>query len=202
MSLGELKIEKSKINQTLAALMSRLSEAYRILLWDYSKETRLSPIQIQFLLFISNHCKSECKISQIAKNFNLTQATVSDAIKSLETKGLVARKQSTSDGRVYFLSSTAEGESLAHQLEGWQDKIINNLGQFSDQRKESVLLFLMELIESLKMDQVLNVARTCLSCQSFRKDFNPSQFKSYFCTYSGQYLATSDLIIDCPNYQS
>lgn len=190
------------MNQTLAALMSRLSEAHRILLWDYSKETRLSPIQIQFLLFINSHSKSECKISQIAKNFNLTQATVSDAIKSLETKGMVVRKQSPSDRRVFFLSLTSGGDGVAHQLQGWQDKIINNLMQFSDQRKESVLLFLMELIEALKMDHVLNVARTCLSCQFFRRNYIPTQFKNHYCIFSGQYLATGDLVIDCPNYHS
>ena len=66
--------------------LERLSEALKALLWEKAKTLGISPIQIQILLFVSNHQTDICNVSYLAKEFNLTKATISDSVNVLLKK--------------------------------------------------------------------------------------------------------------------
>ena len=57
--------------------LERLSEVLKSLLWEKAKIHGISPIQIQILLFVSNHHLDICNVSYLAKEFNVTKATIS-----------------------------------------------------------------------------------------------------------------------------
>ena len=44
--------QNQKIESRIVVALERISEAFRVLLWNESKENSLSPIQIQILIFI------------------------------------------------------------------------------------------------------------------------------------------------------
>lgn len=44
--------QESNIDSKIVVALERISEAFRVLLWDESRDTTLSPIQLQILIFI------------------------------------------------------------------------------------------------------------------------------------------------------
>ena len=83
-SIFNLNGQNSDLASKIVAGLERNSEAFRVLLWEHAKVVGLSPIQI--LLFISFHPETLCNVSHVAHEFNLTKATISEAIKVLHKK--------------------------------------------------------------------------------------------------------------------
>ena len=97
------KVKASDINEKIAFSLERISQIFRILLWEKAKKFKLSPIQIQFLLYLNNHKAYFCTVSNLAEEFSLTRATVSDAVKALVKKKLLLKRASPKDGRIFIL---------------------------------------------------------------------------------------------------
>ncbi|MGQ9629030.1 MAG: MarR family winged helix-turn-helix transcriptional regulator [bacterium] len=181
----------------IVAALERLSWALRVLLWDVAKEEGLSPIQIRFLLYLMGHSRELCRVSQLAREFGLTQPTVSDAVKSLVGKGLVCRGPWEGDGRVYTLELTPSGRSLAERISGWQSAVREQIERFPPDMKETAMIFLMELIKSLREVGIIEVARMCISCDHFLRDAHPGGERPHHCALTDTPLAVSELNVDC-----
>jgi len=102
-----MKIEAKILNG-----LERISDVLKSLLWEKAKVYGISPIQIQILLFISDHHQDISNVSYLAKEFNVTKATISDAIRVLINKELLAKDHSPVDRRRYNLQITKKGAKL------------------------------------------------------------------------------------------
>jgi DNA-binding MarR family transcriptional regulator len=185
------------VDERLVSAVERLSILFRYLLWDAAKVEKLSPIQIQFLLYLGKHSGSLCTVSRLAREFGLTKATVSDAVKALLRKGLLVKTRSAEDGRSSTLRLSVSGRRVAAKLEAWPDVVKRHLGQFPPDAKENVMVFLMDLIGSLQRAGVIEVARMCLSCGNFRRNIRPGAPRPHECTLTGRAIGNADLKIDC-----
>ena len=107
--------QNENIEGRIVVALERISEAFRVLLWNESKENALSPIQIQILIFIYFHTPEFNKVSYLAEEFNMTKATISDSVKVLVAKKLVSKETDATDTRSYSLSLTKEGEKIARK---------------------------------------------------------------------------------------
>jgi hypothetical protein len=68
----DLNQQNKKVESKIVVALERISEAFRVLLWNESKENALSPIQIQILIFLLFHSDEMCKVSYLAQEFNMT----------------------------------------------------------------------------------------------------------------------------------
>jgi len=166
--------QNENIDSKIIAGLERISRVFRLLLWDIAKDENLSPIQIQFLIFLLYNKPSRRRITDIANEFNLTKATVSDAISSLEEKNLIEKDKNTEDKRSYAIKLTPKGKKLAKQLSIWADVLKNNLKNFNQEEKEAVLKFIFKLIESLYEAGIITIQRMCFSCLYFQRDIHPN----------------------------
>ena len=141
------------------------------------------------------------RVSQLAREFDLTKATVSDAVASLETKGLVQREQWPEDRRVVTLRLTPDGEKLATTLSEWADPVREHLEHFSPEEREAVMRFLIELIGSLQRSGLITVARMCVTCRFFRQDLHPGEASPHHCGLLDVPLGGADLRVDCPEHE-
>ncbi|TET78254.1 MarR family transcriptional regulator [candidate division TA06 bacterium] len=199
--------QRGNVEEKIAAALERLSLVSKSLLWDAAKKEGLaakglSPIQIQFLLCLLNHLRRQCRVSQLAREFGLTQATVSDAVKSLVLKGFLLREPSAEDGRSHTLKLTPSGRRLAKKLSDWQSPITEQIKDFPPDAKITVMTFLMELIRSLQRSGIIEVARICFSCGNFQENAHPGSKKPHHCNLTSTPLAVIDLNIDCPMYEA
>ncbi|MDZ7360348.1 MAG: MarR family transcriptional regulator [candidate division KSB1 bacterium] len=200
-SLFDLSHQHQDVDSKIAAALERLSQAFRVLLWEKNKDYNLSPIQIQFLVYLLYHTTAQCTVSQLAKEFTLTPATVSDAITTLEEKELVSRARWQDDRRVAFVSLTAEGKKIARRLSTWANVIQENLAQFDAKEKVVVMKFLMRLIESLQQAGVITIARMCITCKFFQPEAHANTKAPHHCRLLDKPLANSEWRLDCPEHE-
>jgi DNA-binding MarR family transcriptional regulator len=154
---------------------------------------------MQFLEYVHRYPAEICTVSAIAREFDLTKATVSDSLRALEVKGLVFKEKEESDRRTSFLGITAEGKRIAKRLSRWHDPMLSVL---PEGQKEGVLLFLMRLISSFFTEGVLSVPRVCIACAQFKWNQYPSSAKPHLCSLTGKRMSDADLNIGCSRYSA
>jgi DNA-binding MarR family transcriptional regulator len=189
------------LDEKLIAALERLAHVLRTLLWEEGVRSRLSPIQIQTLLYLASHSEELCRVGQLAQEFNLTPATMSDAVDALEEKGLVVRRPWPKDGRVVTLRLTAQGRRHAEKLSRWTEALQEQLAHFPAEEKARALGFLLKLIEALYRAGIITVARICLTCRFFRPYAHPDSPAPHHCALLDKPLAEGDLRVDCPEHE-
>ncbi len=192
----------SELDEKLVAALERLSHVMRTLLWEEAVQSRLSPIQIQTLIYLSSHPEELCRVGQLAHEFGLTPATISDAVDALAEKGLLVRRPWPEDGRVLTLCLTTEGQRQAQRLSRWTEALQEQIAPFPLAEKERALRFFLELIERLYRAGIITVARVCLTCRFFRANAHPNSQTPHHCALMDKPLAESKLRVDCPEHEA
>lgn len=200
-SVFEPSSQHGDVDAKIVASLERLSQVFRLLLREEAQEHGLSPIQVQFLVHLLFHDVELRRVGQLARRFDLTRATVSDAVGSLEKKGLVRREPWPEDGRVVTLQLTPVGRELAGELATWAEVIKERLSASSEEEKEVVLRFLMDLIASLQRAGVITVARMCVTCRFFRPNAHAGDESPHHCALLDVPLGPPDLRVDCPEHE-
>lgn len=77
-----------------------------------SRHAGLTPRWYLMLLFIKGAADGSERLSfaQLANRLKLSRNTVSELVRRVEAAGLIGREQSATDGRVFYLRLTPEGE--------------------------------------------------------------------------------------------
>jgi DNA-binding MarR family transcriptional regulator len=166
------------------------------LLWQESKGHALTPIQIQVLIFLNFHSREKCKVSYLAKEFNMAKATISETIKILELKKLITKEFIPSDTRSYIILLTNKGKDIAEKTSFFSTEIFKPIDQLNPDDKEIMLLSLLDIIRHLNRRGVITIQRMCLTCKYYQSSDN----ETHFCHLLNQKLNVSDLRIDCPEH--
>lgn len=189
-----MKNTTDDIDSRIASSLEKLTQVQKVLLWDTAMSEGLSPIQIQFIIFLNRHSADLRRVGILADEFDLTKATVSDAVKNLAKKGLLIKLKTQDDKRSYILELTAEGKKIAKKITNWQEILISHISRMSGSDKQNVSLFLARLIKSLFEEGIISVARMCTTCENFRKG-RPNR-----CGLTGRHFTESELNFDCDSY--
>ncbi|MEQ8688597.1 MAG: MarR family winged helix-turn-helix transcriptional regulator [Imperialibacter sp.] len=190
--------QNENTDSRIIAALERISQAFRVLLWNESKELSLSPIQIQVLIFLLHHSDEKRKVTYLADEFNMTKPTISDTIKSLEQKGLISKAYEPHDTRSYVIHLTNEGKAIAGRTAAFSNQIQVPINKLKADDKENLLLSLIGVIDHLNKTGVITIQRMCLSCVHFK----PGEGKQpHFCKLLNKNLENSELRIDCPEHQ-
>jgi DNA-binding MarR family transcriptional regulator len=193
--------QQGGVDGKIVASLERLAQVFRVLLREEAHKRDLSPIQAQFLVYLLFHDVKLRRVSRLAEEFDLTRATVSDAVSSLEKKALIQRESWPEDMRVVTLRLTPAGEKLAAELSTWANIVEEHLRASSPEEKEVVVRFLMNLIASLQRSGIITVARMCVTCRFFRRDEHPNSDSPHHCALLDVSLAGSDLRADCREHE-
>lgn len=191
----DLSHQNQHLESKIIVALERVSEAFRVLLWQQGQALKLSPIQIQILIFCKFHAAEKCKVGYLAQEFNVDKSTISDSVKALEQKQLIEKVTAPEDGRSYTIYLTEEGTMLASQVASFALPFEKPVEQLSEVQKEVLLLSLLELIHKLQQVGIISLQRMCFVCQHHQKDA-----QGHFCTLLGMRLNTSDLRVDCPDF--
>lgn len=189
------KLQILHTESKIIVALERISEAFRVLLWQESKESALSPIQLQMLIFLIFHEKEKCKISYLAREFNMTKATVSDSVRMLLEKKLVEKIPDPSDARSFALQLTQEGEKRAQKATGFAGAVEQPLRALSRDTKALLLDSLLHIIQHLVKADVITVQRMCYNCAHFDRVAGEK-----YCQLLGSSLESDNIRIDCPEH--
>lgn len=188
------KHQINSVESKIVASLERIAQAFRVLLWNESKEFSLSPIQIQVLIFLLHHSADKRKVSYLADEFNITKATVSDCVKALERKHLIEKHTEPHDTRSYVIQLTEQGRDIAARTSYFAKQIQVPIEELPDADKNVLLANLLEIIGHLNKTGVISIQRMCLTCQYYNSE------NGHFCGLLDQPLADVELRIDCPEH--
>lgn len=192
----DLAFQNQDLPSKIVAGLERVANAFRVLLWTYAKDLGLSPIQIQLLIFVKYHPEEQCTVSALAKAFNLTKPTISDAVRVLHQKNLIEKAPSSTDKRGYSIFLTPTGVEVVDRTEQFPEPVNAIVEKWSSQEQVQFFTSLNQLIFQLNRAGVLSVQRTCFGCRFYEKNKG-----SHYCKWLDQPLYDEDIRIDCPEFQ-
>ncbi|MEX0998020.1 MAG: MarR family winged helix-turn-helix transcriptional regulator [Flavobacteriaceae bacterium] len=192
----EPNIQNNRIESKIVVALERISEAFRVLLWNESKSYNLSPIQTQLLIYLLFHDKSTCKVGYLAQEFNMTKATISDAVNTLLHKQLINKNKDHNDSRSFTICLTEKGQATASHIAAFSKPIEEPLHQLDESQKNILFESLLEMIEKLNQQGVISLQRNCFSCR-----FYEQKHAGNYCNLLQKELSKADIRIDCPEHE-
>ncbi|CAN5587384.1 hypothetical protein BH11BAC2_BH11BAC2_05610 [soil metagenome] len=192
---AQFDINFKNLDGRLITALEKIGEIFRVMLWDVAKETGLSPIQIQILIFLRNHHEPLRRVAHLAREFNLTKATISDAVRVLEEKHLIIKLPDPNDARSQILKLTITGVNISKELNHFSDPLQSVLGKMEESTKADLYSTTIKLLNQLAQDKVINSQRMCFTCTFF-----DNHGVGGYCNYLNKDLTHGEVKVDCPVY--
>ena len=193
----DVNYQNRSIDAKIIAGLERMAEVFRVLLWQQSRQTGLSPLQIQVMLFLAFHEPKQCKIGYLAKEFNVTKPTMSDAIKVLYQKKLVERIAHLTDSRSHHLQVTPAGQQIVEQTSHFSSVLQSFIQGLDPHLKTGLYEGLFKLIHELTQAGLLTIQRMCSTCIHYQLNQ-----QVHYCGLLRIPLESDHLRLDCPEHEA
>ena len=188
------KRQANNIDSKILASLERIGEAFRVMLTSQNKTHKLSNIQIQIMIYLLYHPEKFRTLTNISKDFNITKASLSDSIKSLESKKYIIKAKSPDDSRVSKIFLTESGKNIAKKLSVFGNNVEVIISKLPEENKKVVLDSLLSIIHGLFIDGIISMERMCLNCIYFLPSQNN---QDNFCKLLNKPLSNHELRVDC-----
>lgn len=196
-SAFDVSHQNNHVESKIIVAFEKITQAFRVMLWNESKKHQLSPIQVQILVFLLHHDSTKNTISYLANEFHMTKATISDSIKTLEQKKLVSKFLNSSDGRSYSINLTDLGKKTALETSKFTTNLLPAIAPITD--KEDFLKNLFQIIQHLNESNIVTIQRMCFTCQYYRENYNNAQ---HYCKLMDTAIQNHEIRLDCPEHLS
>ena len=197
MNVFDPESQEKDLTAKITAGLERISQTFKVLLWEKAKELGLSPIQIQILIFVAHHDRHLANVSHLAQEFNVTKPTISDAIKALEKKNLILKDFSSADSRSYTIVLSEKGISAVDVSQDFASPLYEPLTNLTDTDRATFFEVLKKLIFGMNRRGILTVQRTCFGCRFYDKGQ-----EGHYCNLLEKKLEDSKIRLDCPEFES
>jgi len=195
-SVFDLTTQHTDVGSKIFVAIERIAEVSRFALWDICKNKELTHIQANILIYTRFHEKNEqITITSLARHFMVTKATVSDSVKTLQSKKMLKKAVNQKDKRITFLALTGNGKKLADEVALFAIPIHEQFDSFSEEKKATILETLLFYLNRLQIKGMMPVQRMCPSCT-----YLCSRKSGYYCKFLKSNIAKSALRIDCPEH--
>src|SRR3984885_4800325 len=191
----------STLPQALAGALRRLAQLAHTSSWDQWAVQRLTPTQRKILGLLVRRGES-LSLSAGARELGVTAATACDSVSALESKGLVRKQRSTTDGRALALVLTDEGQHSATHLASLPDPLWGAFDVLADTEQETLYRLSIKMLRGLQQNGALPTSRMCLRC----KFFDPFRYVGsptpHHCHQAQTPFAERQLRIDCSVFEA
>lgn len=177
--------------------LERLSHVFRIHWWEENKQLQLSPLQMQILIALRFHPQLDA-VSALAAYLELTDPTVSDAVRVLVEKGYAQKREDSADRRRRRITLTPAGADAAEGLSLFANQIRDFVQELPNQA--DLLAGLLQLMGQLQDNGFIPLQRMCTTCRHFRRTEIASA--PYYCQLLERPLAHGDLRVHCPEHET
>ena len=188
--------QQDDLSSKIVIGLERVSQAFKVLLWNKAKEFGLSPIQIQILIFVAHHKREHNNVSALAQEFNVTKPTISDAIRVLDKKSLIVKDHSSEDNRSYTILLSSSGREVVKGTEHFARGLNGFFDKLEPTEKEGFFKVLAQLIGKLNKEGILTVQRTCFACK-----FHEKTGANHYCHLLEKQLKHEDIRLDCVEFE-
>lgn len=192
---------RNTLGGRITIALYRITQAIDFLLRERGKVMRLSPAQIQSLLFLKYARPGVRTIGGLANRLGVTYATSSGVADALERKRLIKRTPLPEDRRVITLGLTSKGENEAGMLEDVLDEIEAAVNALPEAEQAALLHATQAIVRHLQGAGYVKVYEMCWNCQFFQKDAHLKDPRGpHHCAFMDAPLPEPNTYLECPDF--
>jgi len=180
----------------------RLSTAMRSEAWNWAEQVGLTPTQGEILVLLLQR-KGALRLGEIARETALTAATTSDAVSTLETKGLVEKRRAVDDGRALAVRLTTRGRAAAKRAVQWPGFLTNAVAKLGSAEQGALYRSLVKVIYELEATETIPTHRMCVSCVHFVPGHGSARKPAvHRCSLLNQDFDDTGVRLDCATHET
>ncbi|SBW22541.1 MarR family winged helix-turn-helix transcriptional regulator [Protofrankia symbiont of Coriaria ruscifolia] len=188
------------LDAKIVAALDRIGEAFQVLARRAAEAHDLSPTQLRVLARLHAGPPPAARTGALARELDVADPTVSDAVAALRRKGLVDRQQDPDDRRHYRLYLTADGQRISHAVSRWTAPVEVATSRIGRPDGEHLLATLLDVLERMHAEHLISVTRACTTCRHFEPAPRRSRPAVHRCAFFDYRLGPSDIRVDCPEH--
>ncbi|ABP62814.1 MarR family transcriptional regulator [Enterobacter sp. 638] len=182
-------------DMSLFDLLDRLSSLTRMWFRQHPLLSELQPVQLSALMYLARCNRYSNTPLGVTEYLGLTKGTVSQSLKLLEAKGLIARTQDVRDKRSVHLQLTETANMLLTELLPPQFLVNGEVGLGS--RADSLKMLLLDLLREIQRTNNVPSFGLCRSCR-FHQHVNGIPL----CNLTKEPLGIDEGLLICREHQS
>ena len=182
------------LSKRVTAGLLRMGTALRSHAWEGAALAGLTPTQGEILTLLLMR-GVPMRLGEIAEDAALTSATVSEAVSTLENKGLVEKRRDANDGRALALRLTARGKTAAKKASQWPNFLTSASDSLGEKEGAQLYRSLVKMIFMMQERGDMPPQRMCLTCSHF--EVSARGKAQYHCNHFNVTYDDSRLPLDC-----
>lgn len=187
------------VSARIVSAISRIATVLRAGTWQFATAQGLNPAQVDIIELLAARAEG-MRLSWMAQQLGVSNASASDSVASLTAKGLVEKGRAHDDGRAIALRLTAAGRALAEsisQATGFAQDAVERLPRAT---QDELFGSLLALVGSLQQAERFPETRACAGCRHFRPNAHPGSAAPHHCALVDAPLPKALLRLDCPEH--
>lgn len=188
------------LDAKIVGALDRISDAMQVLARRAAAAQELSPTQMRVLARLNAGPPPVAQASELAREFDVADPTVSDALAALRRKGLIEREQDPGDRRRHYLRLTGTGRAVGHSVSRWTAPAEVVSAGIERRDAEQFLSTLLDLLDRMRSAGLLTVVRACTTCRHFERGPAATRPVLHHCRYFDYTLGVPDLRVDCAEH--
>jgi len=180
------------------AALDRVGDALHVLARRVAEQHDLSSTQMRVLVWLYLGPPPPARSTALARELNVSDPTVSDAVSALLRKNLVMRRRDPLDGRSQQLVLTPSGRRIAAAAWRWTAQAEVAASRLDRADAEALLDGLVKLIAKLGDAELIPVSRACSTCAQL--EILDVRQRKYWCTFYDTALPVDELRVDCVDH--
>jgi DNA-binding MarR family transcriptional regulator len=184
----------------LSLNLVRVGQAIRALMLREARDTHLTPVQIQTLLFVRHTKSFATSISRLALQLGASHASTVGVVDGLVAHGYLERSASSKDRRVTLLRLTPQGEEVCDQLGGWRRPLDELVGQLSSEDRQHLEHGLAGLLAHFERAGIAPAGAPCDGCRHLARPEAAAADLPYYCNLLQEGISAAEATKNCPDF--
>lgn len=186
------------LEQRIATGLHKLGLAMKQQAWLRANEDGLSPTQAQILAALA--AGGAQTGTELSRQLGVTLPTVSDSVRVLVEKALVAKKPDPRHPRASLIELTAAGKRQAARAESWPEFLATAVGSMSDVEQTAFHSGLVKMIRTLQENGQIPTLKMCVTCKYFQPNVHGGS-TPHHCGFVDAPMANSHLRLECDDHE-
>lgn len=183
------------LDRKVLAAVERLGRALRAARQQVATRHELSLLGLSVIEILADGRPR--RVGDLAAELDVSQPTVSDAVATLDKRGLISRDRDPADLRTTLVSLTGTGETVAANIAAELRPVLAAEAGTTAERATTLRVLLGE-IARLQHAGVITVNRSCLTCRHYQPPGTRTRAR---CLLLGTALRDQDLRVDCGEHE-
>lgn len=188
--------DRQNIDQ-LAAGLAQLGVFIRSRQWRDAGVHHVTPTQLAILRLLR---RGPERVTVLAGQLGVTQATASDAAAALADKGLIARQPDPEDRRATQLALTEVGARMAQETDHPPQELADALAALTPEERGEMQRALTKVIRDLQKRGAIAPQRMCVTCRFFRPHAHDNANAPHHCAFVDAAFGNGALQLDCGDH--